>query len=29
VWGCPGPLLVSTLCVLHHPRKPKSGGAQS
>jgi hypothetical protein len=29
VWGRPGPLLVSPLRVLHHPRKPKSGGTQS
>jgi hypothetical protein len=26
--GHPGPLLPSPLCVFHHPRKPKSRGAQ-
>jgi hypothetical protein len=29
IWGRPGPLLISPLRVLHHPQKPKSGGAQS
>jgi hypothetical protein len=28
VWGHPGPLQVLPLRVLHHPQKPKSGGAQ-